>query len=579
MTATEFRAHIARQWESSGDKPLLRIVLSSQPNAGAVELCGRDIVQRGRELARAYTQAPRGQVVLLLLPHSVELFLLHLGLVLEGWLPAILAWPTSRVDPEKYQRNLLHQLRNLPAGQLITVPQLSANLGPGLPFPAVACPIENYERHEKGFRIPVSLPAAEDGATRQEPGITPEDALFLQFSGGTTGAQKAVVVTVEMMESQMERLREVLEFGPADAVASWLPLYHDMGLIACVWLPLCYNVPSTQMAANDWLLRPDMLFETLDHQRATWCWLPNFAFSYLAAQRERYQGPYDLQHVRGFVNCSEPVRMGSMQAFVEAFREWGVRPEMCQASYAMAENLFAVTQTPPGQIPATLQRSVLQKDAPPDTGHAFDLLEQTYVSSGRALRDMEIRVVHPNGDPCAEREAGDIQLRTPSLFNGYWGSQGFLRYAISADGWYATGDYGFLDNGELYVIGRLKDIMIIGGQNIFPEDVELVVNSLPDVYTGRVVSFGISDEQIGTEAMTVVAELRGEYAPERARVVERQIQQTVLAAIGIAPRYVAAVPERWIVKSTAGKISRKETRERFQQEKLGMTAPAASPRR
>lgn len=567
MDAQQFRRALTERLQDGAGKVALRVALSPHLDE-PVEFTGAALEQKARQLAREHARVERGQVVLLLLPHSVELFLLQIGLVLEGWLPAVLPWPTSRIDAEKYQRNLLHQLSYLPAGQLITLPRLVENLAAGLPFPAVECRIAGFAAHEEAFRIPLPLTAPEGAPRRLEPVAVPGDALFLQFSGGTTGAQKAVVVTAPMMDEQMMRLRKTLDFGAQDEVASWLPMYHDMGLIACLWLPLWQGVASTQFAAGDWLLRPDLLFRYLERYRATFCWLPNFAFSYLAAQRERCPGPYRLEHVRGFVNCSEPVRQRSMNAFAAAYADCGVRPEQCQASYAMAENVFAVTQTPLGVCPRTTSKAGVRHRTTSYGELAFDLLDDIYVSSGPALDGMEIRVMNSSGGVAGDCEPGEIQLRTPSLFQGYWGPQGFVTSSISADGWYSTGDYGFVEDGELYVIGRLKDIVIVGGQNVFPEDVEAIVNTVPGIYPGRVVALGIFDEANGTEALAVIAELRGEHSKELARPVERQIQQMVLASVGIAPRYVAVVPERWIVKSTAGKISRRDTRARFESEYL-----------
>jgi fatty-acyl-CoA synthase len=563
LDATTFRQQLRLRLEENRDRVLLRILLS--PAAPPVELTGADILARAPALAARYSRAPEGGVVLLLLPHSAELFLLHLGLILEGRLPAILAWPTSRIDPEKYQRNLLHQLRHLPAHELITLPRLAANVSAGLHFPATPCAIENAGEWEKAFVVPLPLQIPEGEPARPGAGYTPPEAVFLQFSGGTTGAQKAVVVTAGMLTSQLERLRDELAFTPGDGVASWLPMYHDMGLIACLWFPLWWGAPSVQFSASDWLLRPDLLFQFLDRCHATFCWLPNFAFSYLAAQRERMKGPYSLGHVRAWINCSEPVRLRSFREFARTFADWGVRMEALQASYAMAENVFAVTQTALGVTPETFPRNRLRHRA---AETAFDLLDDVYVSSGAVLPGMEVRVADADGAPSGEAEPGNIQLRTECLFGGYWTSDGFVTSSISGDGWYSTGDYGFMAGDGLYVIGRMKDIVIVGGQNIFPEDVEFVVNSLPSVYPGRVVAFGINDEQYGTESLAVVAELRGEFDPAKGEALEREISRLVLSTVGIAPRYTAAVPERWIVKSTAGKISRRDTRERFLREKL-----------
>jgi acyl-CoA synthetase (AMP-forming)/AMP-acid ligase II len=565
VDAQSFREQLLSRFEQNRNRVLLRILLS--PGADPVELTGAEILSRAPELARRYTAAVESSVVLLLLPHSVELFLLHFGLILEGRLPAILAWPTSRIDPEKYQRNLLHQLRHLPAHQLITLPRLAANLAGGLHFPVTGCPIENARQLEESFRIPLPLEVPEGEPARPRSGDTPSDAIFLQFSGGTTGAQKAVAVTASLLTAQLESLRRCLAFTAEDRVASWLPLYHDMGLIACLWFPLWSGAPSFHFSANDWLLDPALLFRCLERYRASFCWLPNFAFSYLAAQRGRMQQSYSLGHVRAWINCSEPVRLRSFREFAEVFGPWGVTMEALQASYAMAENIFAVTQTPLGLPPKTFPRGRLRHRAAQFQENAFDLLDDVYVSSGPVLEGMHVRVVNPQGEAAADAEPGNIQLRTECLFSGYWTSDGFITESI-VDGWYSTGDYGFLAGEDLYVIGRLKDIIIVGGQNIFPEDVELVVNSIDSIYPGRVVAFGINDEQYGTERLAVVAELRGEFDAGKAEAVERRVHQLVLSTIGIAPRYAAVVPERWIVKSTAGKISRRDTRVRFLHERL-----------
>lgn len=565
MDAQSFREQLLSRLQQNRDCVLLRILLS--PGAEPVELTGADILSQAPELARRYQAVPESSVVLLLLPHSVELFLLHFGLILEGRLPAILAWPTSRIDPEKYQRNLLHQLHHLPAHQLITLPRLAQNLAGGVHFPVTECRVENAQQMEESFKIPLPLEVPEGEPAKPRAGDTPSDAIFLQFSGGTTGAQKAVAVTASLLINQLESLRRSLAFTAEDGVASWLPMYHDMGLIACLWFPLWCGAPSLHFSASDWLLNPDLLFRLLDRYHATFCWLPNFAFSYLAAQRERMKQPSSLSHVRAWINCSEPVRLRSFREFAEAFASWGVTMESLQACYAMAENIFAVTQTPLGTEPRIFPRNRLRHRAAQFQENAFNLLDDVYVSSGSILEGMNVRVVNPQGEVCAEAEPGNIQLRTECLFSGYWTSAGFSAESI-VDGWYSTGDYGFLAEENLYVIGRLKDIIIVGGQNIFPEDVELVVNSIDSIYPGRVVAFGIDDEQYGTEKLAVVAELRGEFDAAKAQSVERRVHQLVLSTIGIAPRYAAVVPERWIVKSTAGKISRRDTRVRFLNERL-----------
>ena len=487
--------------------------------------------------------------MLLLLPHSPELFLLHIGLVLSGHVPAILPWPTTRVDPEKYRRNLLFQLANLPADHLITLPAVADSLRSSIRQTISTCAVRSGSRFEQDLNAlaaPADLPAQRSDAAT----ALADDVMFLQFSGGTTGAQKCVAITETMLAEQLQRLAGALALNDnesGDGVVSWLPLYHDMGLIANLWLPLWAQIPSTHIAASDWILRPELLFQSLEKYHATLCWLPNFAFPYLARQRERMEGAYSLGHVRAWINCSEPVRQSSLTAFSEAFYDWGVRPGALHASYAMAENVFAVTQTDPS--------------APPGFSHA-------HASSGRCLPGMQLRIVRPDGTACGEKESGEIQIATPCLFDGYWGASGVIRDAFTNDGWYTTGDFGFVDAGDLFVVGRLRDLIIVGGQNVFPEDVETIATGASGVHRGRVVAFAIDDERLGTQSIAIVAEVSGAFQADAAAQIETEIRALVTAGIGIAPRHVTAVPRQWIVKSTAGKISRNDTRSRFMQEFL-----------
>lgn len=544
----------------SADRPILRIVAS--PGAAEVtEYTGTELITAANTLVADRRIAEDSKVVLLLLPHSPELFLLHLGLVLSGKVPAILPWPTTRVDAEKYQRNLLYQLSTLPANHLVTLPRLAENLRPGLPYSVSSCLIARAAQFERLFAERLD---AEECTNRDvpNPGL-PSDTLFLQFSGGTTGTQKCVVVTEAMLETQMTRLATALRPSKGDCVASWLPMYHDMGLIACLWFPLWAGIPSIQFAANDWLLRPELLFELMEQYGGTMCWLPNFAFSYLAQRRGSMKRRYSLDRVRAWINCSEPVRRKSMIAFAHAFADCGVSQECLHASYAMAENVFAVTQTDLGKLPGQIARSSVQDSALRLDANAFELIDDVYFSSGRCLPEMRTRVVGADGSESAEREAGEIQLSTPCLFQGYWSRNGFRPDGFTDDGWYATGDYGFFSDGELYVIGRMKDIIIVGGQNIFPEDLEIIAGRAKGVYPGRVVAFGVDDEEAGTQTIGVVAEMAGEFELDGARTIEHDIRNLIKASLSVAPRYVRVVPQRWIVKSTAGKISRKDTRARF----------------
>ena len=562
---SEFCRQLRDTLVANQNKVLLRVVLG--PNFDKpLEFTGASLLSQAEDLAARFRTRDRG-VVLLLLPHSPELFLLQIGLVLNGQIPGILAWPTSRVDPEKYQRNLVHQLGNLPVDLLVTLPRLAENLADALPYPVAGLAIESAASVERMFPAGLVIEQLTERNIRLGESDASEDALFLQFSGGTTGAQKAIVVTAPMLRAQLNMLGRTLQFGEKDCVASWLPLYHDMGLIACYWMPLWHGASSIQIGANDWILNPELFLSYIDKGNATFCWLPNFAFSYLSQRRELMRGTYRLGGVKAWINCSEPVRARSMEGFVTAFGDWGVRKESLQGSYAMAETVFAITQSQLGVELACVPRIAIRRGKQNYAGLAFDLIDEMYVSSGRPLADTEVQIVGEDGSICRDAGAGEICVRTPSLFSGYWGAQGFQQHSLK-DGWHATGDYGFLADGELYVIGRFKDIVIVGGNNVFPEDVEAVVNMIDGVYPGRVVAFGVEDQDYGTQSLAIVAETKVVAGEEEVARAEAAIRKLVLTNIGVAPRYVAVVPQRWIVKSTAGKISRRETRDRFLKEKL-----------
>jgi acyl-CoA synthetase (AMP-forming)/AMP-acid ligase II len=354
--------------------------------------------------------------------------------------------------------------------------------------------------------------------------------------------------------------------GQADGIVSWLPLYHDMGLIACLYFPLCTGIPSLHFSASDWLLSPERLFYYIQEYRASLCWLPNFAFSYLAQCKDMMESSYSLAHVRAWINCSEPVRHGSISDFAKKFGDWGVVPEALQSCYAMAENVFAVTKSTSGKFPSTIARSRVAATSLSYGAEAFELIDDVYVSSGRCLEGMRVRVIGADGLRCADLAAGEIQLQTSCLFEGYWEYGGFRRDAFTEDGWYRTGDFGFLGDGELFVIGRTNDIIIVAGQNIFPEDVEVIAAQVAGVYPGRIVAFGVDNDELGTQSIAVVAEMKDEFDAASAECMEREIRSLVVAALGVAPRDVSVVPRRWIIKSTAGKISRRDTRERFLEE-------------
>jgi acetyltransferase-like isoleucine patch superfamily enzyme/acyl carrier protein len=375
---------------------------------------------------------------------------------------------------------------------------------------------------------------------------------FLQYSSGTTGLKKGVTVSHRALLWQVETYADAIGAGPGDRIASWLPLYHDMGLIACFFLPLIRKVSVVAISPFDWVKRPSLWVEAVAKNRATLSWLPNFAYNHLAATvREEEIAGMSLDSLRGVVNCSEPIIATSHATFLERFSRHGFAPEALAASYALAENTFAATSGGFG-------RPLLHDDS----------LGRPLVSSGSPLPETDVRIVGDDGSELDERREGEVLLRSPSLMNGYDGNAEATAAAL-VDGWYRTGDLGYLADGELFVTGRKQDLIIVGGKNIYPQDVEAVVNEVGGVIPGRVVAFGVPREELGTESLVILAESDESNDP----VLRREVHAAVAEHSDLVPGDVLLLPPRTLVKSTAGKISRSENRRRYLDE---WSAPAVA---
>ncbi len=498
----------------------------------------------------------KGDTAILILPQDAELLFSIIGCVQRGIIPTVLAFPNFKFDSERYKIQLNHLVTYLDARWIMSSKKLPEQIDKLIREIVAARPGTTYARIEEidlGGRPSVKFNL--DARS--------EDVAFLQHSSGTTGLQKGVAITHRSAIQQITHYSGAMRITPEDGVASWLPLYHDMGLLACFWLPLLARIPLVQMAPAYWVVQPQELLIRMHRHRSTLAWLPNFAFTFLAhrVNDDLLPSNFSMANIRAFVNCSEPVLEKSFTDFEERFRKFGVRPGMLQASYAMAENTFAVTQTRIAEPPLTdhVKRDPFQRDnqAIEAAGGEPAL---SFVSSGRAIGGTNIRIVDAAGAVLPDRLIGEIAVSGDSLMGGYYKREDFTREAVR-DGWYYTGDVGYLAGGELYVIGRAKDLIIIGGKNIYPQDVETIVSEYPGVHPGRVVAVGIFNENIGTEDLCVAAELEQKDGLNEAEI-RRGIKKSITDALDIAARHVFFVPPRWIVKSTSGKVSRKQNREK-----------------
>lgn len=497
----------------------------------------------------------KGDVCALIMRHHRNFYPIYMAVSLLGGLPTVLAYPTARLHPEKFRQGLEGMSSRSGLNWILTERELEDVVRPLARGKQSTVRDLLFPLEWKVGRHHVSqVPTLE---------IDADEPCLLQHSSGTTGLQKAVALSHRAVLEHVRRYGDAIEITLEDRVVSWLPLYHDMGLIAAFYMPLTLGIPVIQLDPLEWVRAPVILLEAISRERATLAWLPNFAYNLMADRiPDEDLKAINLESVRMLVNCSEPVRAESHDRFYRRFSKVGLRREALGACYAMAETTFAVTQTAPG-IEAkrlSVDRDALARGIVRIAAGENDS-SRVCVSSGRPISGCEVRVVDSNGKDLPVGRVGEIAIRSVSLFNGYRNNLKETK-AVLKDGWYYGGDYGFARDGEYFVVGRKKDIIIVAGTNVYPEDIEDALTYVKDVIPGRIVAFGVEDPEAGTEQICVVLETRlnlsneGELDRFRLRVREAAMS----AGFTIARVYVA--PPRWLIKSSSGKPARQANKER-----------------
>ena len=506
-----------------------------------------------------------GDRVVVIMPQGISAMTVFVGAMLLGAVPTFLAYPNFKIEPAKYRFGLTGVTANLHAKAVVIDEEFPnemlahVTLGEEAKLVRVGSARSDVEQE----LLPLKNQEGKDEAQK----IRADNLAFIQHSAGTTGLQKGVALTHAAVLRQLEHLAGALKVdGTADRIYSWLPLYHDMGLIACFMLPMVCHVPVVMQSPLDWVMHPETMLQIISEHKCTLAWLPNFAFQFVPRRTppERWTR-YDLSSLRSLINCSEPVRTGSMLEFQRAFR---IKSSVLQSSYAMAENVFAVTQSNidrpdgPAHICADGQqfRSAHRIVAVEGTPGSV-----TFTSSGAPLPNHEVRIVSDSGAVLKDGCVGEVQVKSDCLFEGYYNRPDLTSQTI-VEGWYQTGDLGFLMEGELYVVGRKKDLLIIGGENIYPQDVEEIAASHPCIHDGRVIAMGVYNPDLGTEEIVLVAEVEGAELLCNTVAIEQEIRSQIVAGMGVAVRTIFLKPPKWIVKSTAGKAARSATREKLLKE-------------
>jgi acyl-CoA synthetase (AMP-forming)/AMP-acid ligase II len=495
----------------------------------------------------------RGDVVILVMRHSRELLLAFWGALHLGAVPSIFPFLSEKLDPALYARQVRALISHSGARAIIAGAEfvtLLQELLEGSDCRVIASDQVTAE-HAGGGLDPVE--SSED------------DIAFLQHSSGSTGLQKGVAVSHRAVLHQVRSYAKAIALAD-DVVVSWLPLYHDMGLVACGIMPVVMGVPLVLISPFHWVRDPAVLFRAVQRHGGTISWLPNFAYNHCARiVRDVDLEGVDLSRWR-VVNCSEPVRYESHRLFVERFRPQGFSERALGTCYAMAEATFAVTSSPATGPPRVdwveLPALQGQRRAVPAAANTPGSVALT--SSGSPIEGVEVEVIGEDGAALPPRRLGEIRIRGACLFAGYHRRPDLTAAAIK-DGWYHSGDMGYLADGELYVLGRKDDLIIVGGRNIYPGDLEAIAAEVPGLRAGRAAAFGVADERLGTEAIVMVCELAGSASASDVWRIESDLRTRIVRSLDVTLADVRLVDDRWLVKTSSGKVARRANREKYLQ--------------
>jgi fatty-acyl-CoA synthase len=478
-----------------------------------------------------------------------------------GLAPAPLPLPAPLGGREFYAAQIAQMLRSAEAGAVLG----SAELKPWLEEAASAAGV--------GLCATLAdLPQAEDGPLPQ---VRADDVSYVQFSSGSTRTPTGVVVThAALMANCGAITSDGLKTTPADRAFSWLPLYHDMGLVGFVLTPVSFQMTVDLMPTGAFVRRPLLWLDLMSRYGTTTTYSPTFGYQ-LCAQRAATGLPpgLDLSSVRVAGVGGDMVRPGPLEAFADRFSEAGFDRRAFVASYGMAEATLALTMAPLGQGLRVDRLDVerLEREAHAAV-RAGAVRERGFVRCGPVLPGHQLEVRDEDGGALGEGRVGRIFVRGPSIMRGYFGLDAETRRVLSSDGWLDTGDLGYLADGEIVPTGRAKDLILLNGRNIWPQDLEWTAEAeIAGLRSGDVAAFALSEEE--GEAVVILVQARTSEPEARRRLAEDVT--TVLRARHGLEAQVHLVGSHALPLTSSGKLSRSKARSMFLSGGFGAAAEPA----
>lgn len=504
-----------------------------------------------------------GETVAIMQPTHPRFFYTFFGTLLAGGIPVPIYPPFRMHMLEAYAKTEARILRNAEVRILVTFEQaenlslLLKSFVPSLKHVTTVDELMLPEALDKPFSANVSNYA------------------FIQYTSGSTADPKGVLLTHGNLLSNIRAYGKAINVTPDDVAVSWLPLYHDMGLIG-MWLgSLYFGVPLILLTPFSFLNHPERWLWAIHYHRGTLSGAPNFAYELCTRKIDPalIEG-LDLSTWRMAANGAEKVYPKTLEQFAKKFAAYGFRHSALLPVYGLAESTVALT------IPAvdkdfrldTIQRKEFEENRraiPVAETQDRDKSALQFVSCGSPISGHEIRIVNDNDDVLPERMVGNLQFRGPSTMQGYYNNPKATQ-AIYHDGWLDSGDLAYIAGGELYITGRRKDLIIKAGRNLYPAEIEELVGVIPGVRQGCVAAFEVSDDQSGTEQLIVVAETREKSKSGRARISDA-IKNAIATTLDIVPDHVLLVEPHIVPKTSSGKLQRAACKLLYQEGRLSKT--------
>ncbi len=512
------------------------------------------LAEHSRAFAAAFQARglKRGDRVSLILPASNEFVPAFLGVIRAGGVPVPLYPPIGMGQLGGYLDHARHIVGASRSRFVLTNAQIKAVLGK----------LFDYVPELEAMLLMAELGGA-SAADFVDPELTVDETCFLQFTSGSTSKPKGVVVTHRNLAHNCYAImREGLQTTEEDRGLSWLPLFHDMGLIGFVLAPLAHQVPITFLSPVMFLKRPASWLEYLAKHRGTITYGPNFAYALATKRvRDRDLEGLDLSALRVAGCGAEPIQASTLRAFADRFGKVGFKAEAFVPSYGMAENTLAIAFS--RGIPVDRVRAAslwTEGSAAPADETVDDAVE--LVGCGKAFAGHGIRIVDPETRAVlGDRQVGEIELSGPSVMKGYFEDPSKTAETVGEDGWMKTGDLGYLADGAVFICGRAKDVLIVNGKNYYPQDLEWAAGHVEGVRTGNAIAFATYREGLGREAIVVVAESRESDGRD---ALADPVRKAVYEATGLMVDEVAIIDAGALPKTSSGKVQRSKARERYE---------------